>query len=173
MTASTTTPTATPYAVVTIEGIEYKEQAQLFVLDVVVSAQLQVFTNQRLTLPGVANFLLKGLSRDITGYPQTGPPTDIATVQEAFRFKLYNSEGTTWFFSGGLGIFDDRVFDNMCFGSGQFPFPLIPPIPVQANGSLIFELEDMGFRVPSNYPYTVHLGFHGAYLIPLDQPAAS
>lgn len=149
-----------PYGVVTLDGQQYVERFQLFVADVTVSQPKQVFTNQRLTLPGIANFLLKGLCRDIT---QPGLPD---SQDEAFRFRLYNSEGTTWYFAGGLGVFDDRVFDNLCFGSGQFPYMLVPPVPVHASGSLIYELEDMGFRSIGDYPYIVHLGFVGAYLIP-------
>jgi hypothetical protein len=83
-----------------------------------------------------------------------------------------NAEGSTWFFSGGLGVFDDRIVDTLCFGSGQFPYMLVPPIPVHASGSLIFEVEDMRPLVdPLNqinpyFPYTIQFGFHGSLLIP-------
>lgn len=148
---------------VTVDGLSYIERPQLFVVDVQIIQPGQVLTGQRLTLPGIADFLLKGLSRVVI----TGAAP--FTIQDRlFRFRLVNAEGTTWFFTGGLGIFDDRVISPLCFGSGQFPFPLIPPVPVHANGSLIFEVEDFPPEPAGlpNYPYTIHLGFHGAYLIP-------
>lgn len=157
--ASNVTP-APVYGQVTLDGQNYIERPQLFVADLQISTQKQVFTGLRLTLPGTADFLLKGLSRDIT---QPGQPD---SQDELFRFRLVNAEGTSWFFTGGLGIFDDRVVSTLCFGSGQFPYPLIPPIPIHANGSLIYEVEDMGLRDATHYPYIIHFGFHGAYLIP-------
>ena len=164
---STATPTPpTVYGQVTVDGLNYIERPQLFVADVVVSTPNQVLTNQRLTLPGVADFLCKGLSHEIT---QPGPPACPYSVDRLFRFRIVNSEGTTWCFSGALGIFDDRVFAPLCLGSGLFPFPLIPPVPVHANGSLIYELEDSPISPGGHdpYPYIVHLGFHGVYLIPV------
>lgn len=156
------------YGQVTVDGLSYIERPQLFVKDVVISMPLQVLTGQRLTLPGNADFLLKGLSRTVTtaNHPDLPPSPPVQAEGRAFRFRLVNAEGTTWFFTGALGIFDDRVFDALCFGSGQFPFPLIPPIPVHATGSLIFEVEDPLALTVNNYPYTIHFGFHGAYLIP-------
>ena len=152
---------------ITLDGQQYIERHQVFVDDVVISSPNQVLTNLRLTLPGVANFLLKGLTRDIT---LAGNP---ASEQDIFRFRLVNSEGTTWFWTSGLGVFDDRVISSLCFGSGQFPFPLIPPIPVHATGSLIYEIEDLGLRPPSTtlFPYTIHLGFQGSYLFPPEEAA--
>ena len=156
-----------PYGVVTVDGQKYREIPQIFVQTATVTTPYQVITNQRLTLPGIANFLLKGLSRD---FSPGGGGLGTDSAQRVFRFRLYQQEGTSWFFSGGLGVFDDRVFDNLCFGSGQFPFPLIPPVPVHANGTLIYEIEDPGVvPAPIGYPYTIHFGFHGAYLIPVDE----
>ena len=165
------------YGQVTVDGLSYIERPQIFVLDVQIDTQFQVLTGQRLTLPGIADFLLKGLSRDMTGQPWPTPPGPPGPTppgftppwwDRIFRFRIVNAEGTTWFFTGGLGIFDDRVFSPLCFGSGQFPFPLIPPVPVHANGSLIYEVEDIGPSTPGPpyYPYTIHMAFHGAYLIP-------
>lgn len=155
------------YGVITLDGQQYIERPQLFVADIQVDVPKQIFTNQRLTLPGVANFLLKGLSRDFT---EVGQPD---SIDEIFRFRLVNAEGSTWYFSSGLGIFDDRIISNLCFGNGQFPFPLIPPIPLHASANLIFEVEDMGLRSLPNYPYVIHLGFHGVYLIPVGGGAAT
>lgn len=160
---SGTPPDLSVYGQVVVDGINYIERHQLFVVDVDITTPQQTMTNLRLTLPGVTDFLLKGLSRDIT------IPNSPISHNRLFRFRLVNSEATTWFFTGGLGIFDDRVVDTLCFGSGQFPWPVIPPVPVHATGSLVFEIEDIQ-ALPTGmpaYPYTIHLGFHGAYLIPV------
>jgi hypothetical protein len=162
---ATTTTSGRPYGLITLDGIDYIERSQVFVTEAVINAPFDVLTNQRLTLPGVANFLLKGLTRDSTH------PGDPDSEPERFRFRLINSEASTWFFTGGLGIFDDRAVDSLCFGSGQFPFPIIPPVPVHATGSLLYEVEDLGLRpnLPTLFPYIIHFGFHGAYLFPPDQ----
>ena len=156
-------PAPPVYGQVTVDGLSYVERPQLFVVDVRIDQPGQVLTGQRLTLPGVADFLLKGLTRVVIAAVEPNIIQD-----RIFRFRLVNAEGTTWYFTGGLGIFDDRVISPLCFGSGQFPFPLIPPVPVHANGSLIFEVEDYPPEPagPPAYPYTIHMGFHGAYLIP-------
>lgn len=151
-----------PWGVITLDGIQYIERHQLFGMQVRIDTENQIITNQRLTLPGQSDFLLKGLGRDVT---QPGLPD---SQDERFRFKLWSGEGTSWYFSGGLWVFDDRVVDTLCFGNAQFPLPLVPPVPVHANGSLFFEVEDMGLRSPSHYPYIIHLAFYGTYLIPLN-----
>jgi len=174
MPAGTSSKTATKpsYGVITLDGVTYIEHPQIFTLELPVTTAGQIFTNQRLTLPGTADFLLKGLSRDIL-LGSNWSPTYISQSQDRrFRFRLNNAEGSNWFFSGGLGIFDDRVVDTLCFGSGQFPYMLVPPIPVHAAGSLIFEVEDIRPLVdPLNqislyFPYTIQFGFHGSLLIP-------
>jgi hypothetical protein len=159
--ASVTPPVV--YGQVTIDGIQYIERPQTFVAEHVISVPNQLLTNQRLSLPGVADFLMKGLGRDFT------IPNSPISHNRVFRFRIVNSEGTTWFWTGGLGIFDDRVFDSLCFGNAQFPFPLIPPVPVHASGNLVYEIEDIGLLPPGppDYPYTLHLAFYGAYLIPV------
>ena len=149
------------YGVITLDGSQYVERFQLFVMENTITTSRQVITNQRLTLPGVANFLLKGMTRDFT------TPTVQGSADRRFRFRILNQEGSTNFFSGGLGMYDDRAYDNICFGSGQFPYPIIPPIPVHASGSLIYEIEDSGLG--TLYPYTIHFGFNGTYLIPLEE----
>jgi hypothetical protein len=149
--------------VVTLDGQKYIERLQIIPYEVTVFTPGQVYTNLRLTMPGVANFLLKGLSRDCTR------PGAAASQDRRFRFRMLNSQGSTWYFSSGLSIFDDRVVDALCFGSAQFPFPLIPPIPVSSSGSLFLEIEDMGFeqqKDPQYVPYTIYFAFHGSYLIP-------
>lgn len=153
------------FGVITLDGQQYIERPQIFPYEVTVLSPGQVFTNLRLTMPGIANFLLKGLSRDVT---RPGAPT---SQDRRFRFRMLNTEGSTWFFSSGLGIFDDRVVDALIFGSAQFPFPLIPPVPVNSNGSLFFEVEDMALSagIVNYVPYTIYFAFHGSYLIPAVQ----
>lgn len=145
------------YGVITLDGIQYAERPQVFAVEIPIVTPYQVMENQRITMPGVANFILKGLTRMILY--QNGS----ATALIRFRFRLNNTEGSTWFFSGGLGLMNDRVFDQLCFGSGQFPYPLIPPVPVHASGSLIYDVED----VTGIAPYTICMGLHGSYLIPV------
>ena len=174
MTPMATAPQPIPegfVGVITVDGKQYIERPQIFSLELPITQANQVYTNQRLTLPGIADFLLKGLTRDILSPPGPLGPHPDQSRDRRFRFRLVNAEGSTWFFSGGLGIFDDRVVDALCFGSGQFPYMLIPPIPVHASGSLIFEVEDLGIFgnqpvEPLYYPYTIHFGFHGSLLIP-------
>lgn len=161
--ASVNTAPAPVYGVIELDGQQYIERHMLFVADHQVDVPFQTFTGMRLTMPGTANFLLKGLSRDITA------PGNVDSVDRFFRFRIINSEGTTWYFSGGLGIFDDMVISSLCFGSGQFPFPLIPPVPVHSTGSLVYEIQD---NQVGPYPYTIHLGFHGVYLIPVNEGQA-
>ena len=158
-----------PFGVVTLNGLQFIERPQIFTTDITIHSTNQVFTNQRLTLPRVADFLLKGLTRDILiGNPNAGQEL---SQDRRFRFRMVSAEGTVWFFTGGLGIFDDRVVDTLCFGSAQFPYMLIPPIPVDASGSLIYEVEDLGAPTgaPANYyPYTIYFAFHGSLLIPAE-----
>lgn len=144
------------YGVVTIDGQQYIERAQVFPVDINITASLQILTQQRITLPGVANFLLKGLTREVTqgGLPQA----------YRFKFRLGNSDGGTWYVSGGLGATSDRVLDTLIFGTGQFPYPLIPPIPYSAGANIMFEVEDITGQVP----YVISMAFHGCYLIPVN-----
>ena len=171
MASSPTVVPAIPFGTITLDGITYIERPQVFSLELPITTANQVYTNQRLTLPGVADFLLKGLTRDILSPPGPLGPHPDQSRDRRFRFRMVNGEGSTWFFTGGLGIFDDRVADSLCFGSAQFPYMLIPPVPVHSTGSLIFEVEDLGIFgnqpvEPDYYPYTIYFAFHGTYLIP-------
>lgn len=155
MAASTVIP-ANFFGVITLDGVQYIERPQLFAMDVEITEPYQVLTNQRLTFLGVSDFLLKGLKRDIIYQGRS-------TAQVRFRFRMGNMEGSTWYFSGGLGIVNDRVFDQLCFGNAQFPYPVIPPIPFHASDNLTFEVEDATGIVP----YTICMAFEGSYLIPV------
>ena len=111
----------------------------------------------------MANFLLKGLTRETT----------IAGISAnvRFKFRLGNSDGTTWYFSGGIGATTDRVIDTACFGTGQFPFPIIPPIPYSAGANILYEVEDVSGTATAD-PYVINFAFHGSYLIPVSATGA-
>jgi hypothetical protein len=144
------------YGVVTIDGQDYVERAQVFPAIVNITTNNQILIAQRVVLPGVANFLLKGLTRetvDALGFSQA----------LRFRFRLGNSDGGTWYISAGIGEPNDRVIDTAVFGTGQFPFVLIPPIPYSAGANITYEIED----VSGQAPYVINLAFHGSYLIPV------
>jgi hypothetical protein len=143
------------YGVVTIDGQQYVERAQIFPAEVNVEQNFQVLVQQRVTLPGVANFLLKGLTRETTVNGESLPIR--------FKFRLGNSDGNTWYISGGIGSPTDRAVDTLCFGTGQFPYPIIPPIPYSAGANIVFEIQDISGQAP----YVINLAFHGAYLIPV------
>lgn len=143
------------YGVVTIDGQQFIERAQIFPQDLQITTNFQILTQQRVTLPGVANFLLKGLTREVT--------VNGASDSRRFKFRIGNSDGSTWYFAGGIGSTTDRVIDTCCFGSGQFPFPMIPPVPYSAGANILFEVEDISGAAP----YTINFAFHGSYLIPV------
>ena len=142
------------YGVVEIDGQQYVERAQIFPQDVQITSAFQIVT-PRVTLPGVANFLLKALTREVI--------VSAASAARRFKFRLGNSDGQTWYIAGGVGGTTDRVIDTSVFGTGSFPYPLIPPIPYSAGASIVFEVED----ISGGFPYTINFAFHGAYLIPV------
>lgn len=160
--ASTTIAPPPVYGLVTVDSVSYIERPQLFSAELTVNVPNQIFNGQRLTVPGVADFLLKGLGCDFT------IPNSPISHNRLFRFRLVNAEGSTWFSTGGLGIFDDYVVHTLCFGNAQFPWPVIPPVVVHATGSLVYDVQDLGVLAPGPpaYPYTIHFAFYGAYLIP-------
>jgi hypothetical protein len=154
------------FGIITIDNQQYIERVQIFPQDVQVTSDFLILTQQRVTLPGVANFLLKGLTRETT--------TAGLSTSNRFKFRLGNSDGTTWYFAGGIGATTDRVVDTCCMGTGQFPFPIIPPIPYSAGASVLYEIEDLGgSNIATNGPYTINLAFHGSYLIPVSSGGTS
>jgi hypothetical protein len=165
--ASVLPPVPKAFGVIVVDGHPYIERPQIFTSVLAITTPRQVVTNVPVTLPAVAPFLLKGLTRDIL---TTDGFIPVGSFDRRFRFNLRNSQGSTWFFTSGLWIFDDRVIDTMAFGSGQFPYPLIPPVPIPANGTMFYDVEDMSLGASPNfeviYPYTIHFGFHGSYLFP-------
>lgn len=139
------------YGMVTINGQNYIEREQTFPLEVAVTA-LQVIKTS-LVLPGTADFWLKCLTRETVAAG--------ASAAKRFKFRLGNSDGSTWYQSGGTGGTTDRVIDTLLFGSGQFPFVVTPYIFYAASGSIPMEIEDI-----SNSAYTIYFAFRGSYLIP-------
>ena len=141
------------YGTVQIGGKTYIEREQSFPLEVAVTVSLSV-QKVTMTLPGTADFWLKALTRE----------TVVAGASSArrFKFRLGNSDGSTWYQSGGAGGTTDRVIDTLLFGSGQFPFVLNPYIYYSASGSIPMEIED----ISTNVPYTIYFSFRGSYLIP-------
>lgn len=152
------------YGIVTIDGKNYIERIQIFTLEVDVATNGAILQGS-LVLPGVANFRLKGLTRAVlkNNVPSTVCP---------FKFRLGNSDGSTWYSQGGNGASlgtnsptggsTDRVMDSLMFGNGQFPYPLTVPIFYGASSSIKWEVEDCSNQAT----YTIYFGFHGAYLIP-------
>jgi hypothetical protein len=141
------------YGTVTIGGTTYIEREQTFPLIVNVTANLSI-QKVTLVLPGTADFWLKTLTREtvVSG----------ASAARRFSFRLGNSDGGTWYQSGGVGGTTDRVIDTLLFGSGQFPFVLNPYIYYGASGTIPMEIED----ISNNQPYSIYFAFRGSYLIP-------
>ena len=148
-----------PYGTVVINGKTYIEREQNFPLEVGVTVAAQVIT-PTLVLPGTADFWLKALTREtLAGVPPVG-----ASAARRFRFRLGNSDGNTWYSSGGAGGTTDRVIDTLIFGSGQFPYVVTPHIFYAASGSIRMEIEDLAGA--ALVPYTIFFNFRGSYLIP-------
>ena len=169
-----TTPATNTYGVITLDGIQYIERPQVFTYRLEVNIPYRKFTGLNLTLPGQSSFLLKALTRDsVAPGPLPLQPVPVGSQDRRFQFRLNNQQGTANFVTGGLGILNDPVTDTMCFGNGQFPYLLIPPIPLAANATLVFDVIDLGFGDlgagvlnPDYYPYIIYFAFQGSYLIP-------
>jgi hypothetical protein len=142
------------FGTITINGQQYVERLQVFNFQIAVASNGQQIT-QYLTLPGVADFLLKGLTRDTV--------TSGASTNTRFLFKLGNSDGSIWYMAGGVGGTTDLVLDSLIFGNGQFPYPVIPGIFYSASASIQMQFQD----VSNAAPYTIYGAFHGTYLLPV------
>ena len=142
------------YGTVEINGKTYVEREQTFPQEVTMDVALAT-KKVTLALPGTAEFWLKALMREtvVAG----------ASTAKRFKFRLGNSDGATWYQSGGNGGTTDRVIDTLLFGSGQFPFVLNPYIYYAASGSINMEVED----ISNSVPYTIYFAFRGSYLLPV------
>ncbi len=139
------------YGTVQIGGKTFVEREQSFPLEVSMTSGL--ITNVNLQLPGTADFWLKALTREtvVSG----------ASSAKRFKFRLGNSDGSTWYQSGGAGGTTDAVIDTLLFGSGQFPFVLSPYIYYGASSSIRMNIEDIAAT-----SYTIYFNFRGSYLLP-------
>ena len=95
------------FGVIEIDGVKYIERVQIFPAQQLVNADDQIIANQRVVLPGVAPFLLKGLTRNIiaAGVDQT--------AAFRFRFKFGNTDGGIFYSQAGVGGVSDRVVDTL------------------------------------------------------------
>lgn len=139
---------------VVIDGKTYTKRHQVIPLQVDVTSNGQVIL-QTLTLPGIAMFMLRGLTRDVMA-------GNVPVVNRRFRFRLGNSDGGIWYTAGGIGGTTDRVIDSLMFGNGQFPYVLDPFILFSVSASIKLEIEDLS----QNQPYTIYFAFQGAWLLP-------
>lgn len=144
------------YGIVEIDGRKYIERPQYFAEDVNLTVANQLLLNQRVVMPGIAGFMLKGLARQVIA-------AAVPAVR-AFRFRFGNTDGGIWYASAGAGGANDRIVDTCIFGNGQFPFPIVPHVFYGRNANINYEIEDISGVVP----YTVHLTFLGSYLIPAE-----
>src|SRR5438105_4239734 len=118
------------YGTVEIGGKTYMEREQNFPL--IINLANNNVIRGSLTLPGTAPFWLKCLTRETT--------VNGVSTAKRFLFRLGNSDGSTWYSSGGNGGTTDLVIDTLFFGSGQFPFVLNPYIFYGASSSINYNI---------------------------------
>lgn len=145
---------------ITIDGKNYIERFQAFPIQVSITSNGQLLSNQSFVFPGVANFLLKALTRQVIS-TNNGNVTGVYP----FLFKWGNSDGNTWYTSGGISGTADKVIDSCTFGTGQFPFVPIPFVFYSASASFKYEVQDVSNAATAD-PYTIYIGLIGSYLIP-------
>lgn len=145
------------FGMIEINGKRYIERQQTFQATVSVTSSGQLLLNQSLVLPGVADFLLKARVRSVVNSSGT-------QVYNLFRYREGNSDGAVWYMSAGTGSTNDRVLDPLCFGTGQFPFPVVPGIFFSKSASIMYDIEDVSQTVP----YTIYIAWIGSYLIPAE-----
>lgn len=139
------------YGLVNIGGNQYIEK--FFTYTSIVTVAANGFLQPRVVLDGDGGFMLKYLT---VAYSQT------ATVNNLFRLRLGNSDGSQWYSSSGVvtgGTGNDRVNSLLLFGNGQFPFPVIPYILFLPNGSINLDIQDI-----SGQSNTIEFAFHGSKL---------
>ena len=141
------------YGTVQIGGKTYIQREQDFPLKVTTAGN-QTLVNSTLVLPGTADFWLKALEREVL-------VAGVADSTKRFLFRLGNSDGSTWYQSGGVGGTTDLVVDTLMFGNGQFPYVLDPYIFYGASGAIKLQYQPL-----TNDVYDIYFMFRGAYLIP-------
>lgn len=139
---------------VVIDGKTYTKRHQVIPFEVPITVNGQIVT-PTLTLPGIAMFMLRGLTREVLA-------ANLPVTNRRFKFRLGNSDGGIWYTAGGIGNNPDRVIDSLMFGNGQFPYVLDPFVLFSVSASIKLEIEDLSL----NQPYTIFFGFQGAWLLP-------
>ena len=126
---------ASGYGIIELGGKQYIEKYFQYTMIVTVAANS--FLQPRVVLDGNGGFLLKSL---MVVYSQT------ATVNNYFRCRLGNSDGSQWYSSAGIvagGGGNDRVHSLLMFGNGQFPVSINPYMLFLPNGSINLDLQDV------------------------------
>src|ERR1700722_8537523 len=149
------------YGVVTIDGAQYLERWQTIPFQQAMTVNNQL-VSPRVSLPGVYDFRLKGITRDIL--INSTMQSNLAGPRFAVRFG--NTDGDVRYSQGGLGSSTDLVLDTLICGSAQFPYPVIPPIFYGKNSAISLDLQDITGAATAT-PYTIIFAFHGSYLIPV------
>lgn len=142
------------YGTVEIGGKTYIERYQEFTQKVSITTNLQRY-NTPIVLPGTADFWLKALKRAVI-------KNAALSTACPFTFRLGNSDGSTWYSSGGSGGTTDEVLDSLLFGSAQFPKVINPYIYYGASSNININLTDLS----SQAPYDIYFAFEGSFLIP-------
>lgn len=143
------------FGMIEINGKRFIERQQTFTTTVSITTNNQLLLNQSVVLPGVADFLLKARVRQVI---KSNVDSD-----RRFRYREGNTDGAVWYMSAGTGNTNDRVLDPLVFGTGQFPFPVVPGIFFSKSASILFDVED----VSADAPYTIYIAWIGSYLIPV------
>lgn len=147
--------------IISVNGQQYVERFQVFPSIVTVATNGQLQPNLIVALPGSWPFRLKMLTRDVI--------VNGARASRPFLFRLGSSDGTSWYMGGqnpgaSSGTFNNRVLDTNVFGTGQFPYPIVPDILYPTSSQITFDVED----VSQQAPYTIYFAFHGTYLVPVN-----
>jgi hypothetical protein len=155
--------TANPiYGVVSVNGVQYLERWQVLPFQQNVITNAQVIAPIKIPLPGVYDFVLKGITRAII---VTATGVDV-TSSVRFMVKFGNTDGAIWYSQGGNGGTTDRVVDSLICGNGQFPYPVLPALYYGKNAAINLEIQDISLTATAA-PYTINFAFHGSYLIPV------
>lgn len=147
------------YGTVQIGNKTYIERYQEFPLVVPITVNSQKYRTP-IVLPGTADFWLKAIKRTVLA----GTPP-VPSSSYPFSFRLGNSDGSTWYSSGGAGGTTDEVIDSLLFGTAQFPKVLNPYIYYGASSNILINITDLTANATAA-PYTIYFSFEGSYLIP-------
>jgi hypothetical protein len=147
------------YGVVEINGQQYLERWQVIPAEFTFNQNNQTI-RMIVSLPGLYDFRLKALTRDIL---DAANKSDF--INYRFAIRIGNTDGDIRYSQGGVGSSTDQVIDTCLFGTGMFPYPVVPPIFYGKNSGIVLEMTDLtGNAAAANF--TPKFGFHGAYLIP-------